>query len=73
VFGSLLAFDLHRVGSHEHLWSPQHPGGRRCLSVADMLERGFWRGKQGRWSVSRHPDAQAGARPNRVASATTAT
>lgn len=49
-FGGERAFDLHRVGDHDHLFSPDHPEGRRCLTEQEMIERGMYRGRYGRWS-----------------------
>jgi hypothetical protein len=45
----LEAFDRHRVGVHEYDWSPQRPGGRRCLNVQELLDRGFAKDANGRW------------------------
>jgi hypothetical protein len=50
-FGGVRAFDAHRVGSHEHSFSREHPNGRRCLTVEEMVERGFQRNSAGRWSL----------------------
>jgi hypothetical protein len=52
-FGGIVAFDLHRVGEHEHLFSAEHPEGRRCLSSQEMVACGMWRGARGRWSQPR--------------------
>ena len=40
-FGSVRAFDAHRLGRHEYLYSDEQPDGRRCLSVEEMLVQGF--------------------------------
>jgi hypothetical protein len=69
-FGSLEAFDAHRVGSYPQRgpsefigsieeWTPEK--GRRCLTVEEM-ESGSFRGRQfvrngrGRWSLERRLD-----------------
>jgi hypothetical protein len=57
-FGSVDAFDAHRVGRHEYtLWEglhmePPREDGRRCLSVEEMQEHGFAVGVRGRWTIS---------------------
>jgi hypothetical protein len=48
-FGSVSAFDAHRVGSYEHLVSHQHPDGRRCLTADELRERGWKPDGRGRW------------------------
>jgi hypothetical protein len=48
-FGGVTAFDLHRVGKHEYLFSEEHPDGRRCLSSEEMLEKKMKLDKYGRW------------------------
>ena len=48
-FSSVRLFDAHRVGKHEYLASDLRPDGRRCFSVAEMLERGWERYTRGRW------------------------
>jgi hypothetical protein len=40
-FGSVSAFDAHRVGKHSE--------ERRCLHEAELVERGFHRDSRGRW------------------------
>lgn len=46
-FGSVELFDRHRVGVHAYTYSeglrlePPREDGRRCLSVPEMLERGW--------------------------------
>jgi hypothetical protein len=52
-FGGVHAFDLHRVGKHEHLHSDEHPDGRRCLSEDEMLDLGMYLNAQRRWSQPR--------------------
>ena len=53
-FGGLTAFDMHHVGKHEYLHDEHHPDGRRCLSESEMLERGMYLNRQGRWSQPRN-------------------
>jgi hypothetical protein len=48
-FGSVTAFDAHRVGKHEYPWSPEQEDGRRCLDTEDLKERGWHRDSRGRW------------------------
>jgi len=65
-FGSVQAFDRHRVGVHEYTYSegvamdPIREDGRRCLSLAEiesMRERDgsvtFQVNAKGRWSLAR--------------------
>jgi hypothetical protein len=55
-FGSLTAFDAHRVGRHDFTYTeglamrPPREDGRRCLTVAEMNAEGFTRNRRGRWS-----------------------
>lgn len=57
-FGSVSAFDAHRVGKHEYTsteglrMSPPRDDGRRCLSVHEMEHGRFTRNKYGAWSLS---------------------
>jgi hypothetical protein len=57
-FGSLTAFDKHRIGTHSYTFlegmdmNPPREDGRCCLDEAEMLERGFLKNSYGRWSVS---------------------
>ena len=57
-FGSVTAFDAHRVGNHGYLYSEDQPKGRRCLSV-DEIEafEAFARNSYGRWSLAGHLEA----------------
>lgn len=48
-FGSLSAFEKHRVGKHEHVFSAEHPDGRRCLTVAELEAKDFRTDIHGRW------------------------
>lgn len=56
-FGSVQAFDLHRVGKHAYTYSeglkfdPPVEDGRRCLSESEMLERGLVKNQRGTWSL----------------------
>ena len=58
-FGSLLAFDTHRIGKHAYTYeeglkmNPTRTNGRRCLSVEEMLESGFVKNKRNTWSLER--------------------
>lgn len=57
-FGSVTAFDAHRVGSHDYTDSESlrmesmREDGRRCLDADEMEARSFVRNKRGRWSIS---------------------
>jgi hypothetical protein len=48
-FGSVGAFDAHRVGKHEYLWSLDAEDGRRCLHYEEFEQRGWTRDKFNRW------------------------
>jgi len=56
-FGSVRAFDAHRVGKHGYLYEeglrmvPPRMDGRRCLSVPELEARGFVTNNYGRWSL----------------------
>jgi hypothetical protein len=57
-FGSLRAFDAHRVGKLAHDHSPEHLDGRRCRSVEELQAVGFTPDARGRWGqVARRFDA----------------
>jgi hypothetical protein len=43
-FGSLRAFDLHRIGGHS--------APRRCLSEGELRERGYVPNRYGRWTIA---------------------
>jgi hypothetical protein len=55
-FSSVLLFDRHRVGKHEYTYheglkfEPPVEDGRRCLTVAEMTDKGWERDRRGRWS-----------------------
>lgn len=51
-FGSVTAFDAHRVGKHAYEYSPQHPDGRRCLTLKEMTAKSFKLNTRGAWSTS---------------------
>ena len=57
-FGSVRAFDAHRVGRHAYTFAegqrmePPRADGRRCLSVAEMEAEGFVRNGRERWSLA---------------------
>jgi hypothetical protein len=54
-FGSLSAFDAHRVGKHAYTFGeglrcdPPLEDGRRCLDTAELEEAGWSRDPFGRW------------------------
>jgi hypothetical protein len=51
-FAGTRAFDDHRVGQHNALWSLTTPKGRRCLTTGEMTNRAFVKNTYGRWSSS---------------------
>jgi hypothetical protein len=59
-FGSLAAFDLHRIGKHEYTYDegvrmdPPREDGRRCLTGDEMRgSPSFEVNRRGRWSIAR--------------------
>ena len=52
-FGSVSAFDRHRVGRHAHDWSPERLDGRRCLDVDELEALGWHQDSRGRWRQPR--------------------
>jgi hypothetical protein len=57
-FGSVGAFDRHRIGDFPQKGPAEYTGpvgvwtskrGRRCLTVAELVERGWTRDGRGRW------------------------
>jgi hypothetical protein len=56
-FGSLGAFDYHRVGSHAYDFTETMRRGRRCLTVAELEKRGWTKDTRGRWRQARNEDA----------------
>lgn len=71
-FGSVQAFDRHRVGSFASPDSPQH--SRRCLSVREMKSAGWTRNPKGQWLKpdSRRPASQVSGGREWVGATTTA-
>jgi hypothetical protein len=51
-FGSVSAFDKHRLGNHEYVLSEERPDGRRCLTPEEMQGRGMKKDKRGRWRLA---------------------
>jgi hypothetical protein len=49
-FTGLSLFDAHRVGKHAYDFGPEHPDGRRCLSIEEMKAKGWKLDPRGRWS-----------------------
>ena len=61
-FGSIGAFDAHRIGNYLQKGRPEYVGsledwtsskGRRCLAVVELVERGFEINAFGAWSFTR--------------------
>ena len=50
-FASVRAFDRHRVGSHEVVWSLENEHGRRCLDAGEMRAAGMAPCGRGRWQI----------------------
>jgi hypothetical protein len=50
-FAAVSAFERHRVGKHDRDFSPEYPEGRRCLSLEELIERGFNLNQHGRWQA----------------------
>jgi hypothetical protein len=72
-FASVDLFDRHRVGVHAYTFSeglrvePPREDGRRCLAVAEMLERGWERNGRGGWTdPAKHPGARLRPRHQRT-------
>jgi hypothetical protein len=60
-FGSVRAFDAHRVGVHAYTYpeglrmTPPRDNGRRCLTSDELSALpGFARNARGRWSLAAH-------------------
>lgn len=51
-FGSLGAFDKHRVGKIAYRYTIDQPGGRRCLHASELGEAGWSQDKHGRWRTA---------------------
>ena len=59
-FNGIRLFDAHRVGRHAYLYDAEHPDGRRCLTLEEMLAKGWQRNRFGRWTdPSRARDVEA--------------
>jgi hypothetical protein len=52
-FGSLRAFERHRVGDHARNWSLDYPSGRRCLTEHELEAAGFCQNRRGEWTIAR--------------------
>jgi hypothetical protein len=58
-FGSVTAFDRHRIGKHDYTFlegmrmEPAREDGRRCMDVEELEASGFVRNSRGRWSLER--------------------
>jgi hypothetical protein len=54
-FGSVEAFDAHRVGKHAYTFheglhmEPMREDGRRCLDVHELEGKGWRKNEKGRW------------------------
>ena len=68
-FGSVGAFEAHRVGKHAYLWSPEHEDGRRCLDKEELTELGWHRDDHDRWRQPITEDALLRLRQLRTAPA----
>lgn len=60
-FGSVSAFDAHRIGKYPQKGPAEYVGdrdewtpgkGRRCLDVDELREAGFVKNSRGAWSTS---------------------
>ncbi len=56
-FGSLSAFDGHRVGNIAYRWSLDREDGRRCLTKDELLEKNWAADSRGRWRRPGDKDA----------------
>ena len=58
-FGSVGAFDAHRVGVNAYTYpeglqmEPMREDGRRCLTLEELDKHGFMRNERGSWSLRR--------------------
>lgn len=50
-FGSVRAFDRHRVGKYQYPYSAEHPDGRRCLSTDEMSRDEFVLNSRDLWTL----------------------
>ena len=55
TFTGTAAGDMHRIGG-----TAKHPEPRRCLTEAEMLDRGMARNKRGAWKSTDEPYNPAG-------------
>jgi hypothetical protein len=51
VFASISAFDKHRIGKHDYLYSPERPDGRRCRAPAELGVLGMHKDSRQRWRL----------------------
>lgn len=54
-FGSVTAFDKHRVGKHAYPYSKNHEDGRRCLAPVELTGMGWNQDSHGRWRTPQTP------------------
>jgi hypothetical protein len=70
-FGSVSAFDAHRVGRHEYTFSEglsldaPREDGRRCLSVEELEAKSWGQDSRGRWRQPVDPEALLKLRESR--------
>jgi hypothetical protein len=50
-FGSVTAFDKHRVGKHSYDYSGHRPDGRRCLTESELMALGMSQDSLGRYRL----------------------
>jgi hypothetical protein len=50
-FDSIAAFDAHRVGKYEYVWTPEQEDGRRCLDTEELEQAGWRRDRWRRWRL----------------------
>jgi hypothetical protein len=72
-FASVNLFDRHRVGVHAYSlpeglrMEPPREDGRRCLTAAEMRDRGWVRNGRGGWTdPAKHPGARLRPRHQRT-------
>ena len=65
-FGSVSAFDAHRVGKHAYTYlegldmTPSREDGRRCLDEVELAGLGWRRDSNGRWRTPARVAAPVG-------------
>lgn len=59
-FASVSAFDRHRAGRNEYLWSVEREDGRRCMDETEMLDVGMEVDGRGRWRIAGDAERIAG-------------